>query len=99
MKIESRVFLVAGGGSGLGAATATMLVAAGGKVVIADASDAGEAVARRLGPNAKFLKTDVTDETATQAAGELCVAGFGGVYGPVQFCRGGPPQAVGRQGR
>ena len=43
MKIDSRVFLVTGGASGLGAATVRMLVGAGGKVVIADVSrEAGD---------------------------------------------------------
>ena len=36
MRIENRVFLVTGGRSGLGAATAKMLVEQGGKVVLAD---------------------------------------------------------------
>ena len=68
MRIEHHVFLVAGGGSGLGAATAAMLVAQGGKVVVADVNDAGDWVARQFGAQGKFLRTDVTDETATQAA-------------------------------
>ncbi|SEM53790.1 hypothetical protein SAMN05518845_13320, partial [Variovorax sp. YR750] len=36
MKIEGKVFVVAGGASGLGEGTARMLAANGGKVVIAD---------------------------------------------------------------
>lgn len=36
MQIENGVFVVTGGGSGLGAATARMLVEAGAKVVLAD---------------------------------------------------------------
>ncbi len=36
MKIEGNVFVVTGGASGLGGATAAMIVAQGGKVVIAD---------------------------------------------------------------
>ena len=36
MHIEQRVFLVSGGASGLGEATARMLAAAGGRVMIAD---------------------------------------------------------------
>ena len=99
MKIESHVFLVAGGGSGLGAATAAMLVAAGGKVVIADASDAGDAIAGKLGPNAKFLKTDVTDEANTQAAVDLCAAAFGAIHGAIN-CAGVAPgeRVVGKAG-
>ena len=40
MKIANNVFLVAGGGSGLGAASARMLTEAGAKVVVADLNDA-----------------------------------------------------------
>ena len=53
MQIQNHVFLVTGGGSGLGAASATMLVANGGKVILADVSDAGEAILEQLGPNVR----------------------------------------------
>ena len=47
MKIENSVFVVTGAGSGLGAATARMFAAAGGKVVLADVNrEAGEAAIR-----------------------------------------------------
>ena len=36
MEINNKVFVVTGGGSGLGAATARMIVAAGGKAVLSD---------------------------------------------------------------
>ena len=36
MQIQGNVFIITGGASGLGAATARMLAKAGGKVVIAD---------------------------------------------------------------
>jgi NAD(P)-dependent dehydrogenase (short-subunit alcohol dehydrogenase family) len=99
MQIQNHVFLVTGGGSGLGAATATMLVANGGKVVLGDVSDAGEAVAKKLGQNARFIKTDVTDEASTQAAVQLCVSAFGGIHGLVN-CAGVAPgeRVVGRNG-
>jgi NAD(P)-dependent dehydrogenase (short-subunit alcohol dehydrogenase family) len=99
MQIQNHVFLVTGGGSGLGAATAAMLAANGGKVVLADVSDAGESVAKQLGPNARFVKTDVTDEASTQAAVQLCVAAFGGIHGLVN-CAGVAPgeRVVGRDG-
>ncbi len=41
MQIEKHAFLIAGGGSGLGAATAQRLVSEGANVVIADLNDAG----------------------------------------------------------
>jgi NAD(P)-dependent dehydrogenase (short-subunit alcohol dehydrogenase family) len=87
MKIANHVFLVTGGGSGLGAATASMLAAAGAKVVVADVNDANDGVAKQLGANARFLRTDVTDETATAAAVDLCVTAFGAIHGAIN-CAG-----------
>lgn len=61
MQIQDNVFIVTGGASGLGAATARMLVAQGGKVVLADLQvEAGEALAAEL--QASFVKCDVTSE-------------------------------------
>ena len=99
MQIQNHAFLVAGGGSGLGAATARMLAQAGGKVVIADVNAAGESVAQSLGANARFVKTDVTDEAQTQAAVDLCVSSFGGIHGAVN-CAGIAPgeRVVGKTG-
>jgi NAD(P)-dependent dehydrogenase (short-subunit alcohol dehydrogenase family) len=99
MKISNHAFLVAGGGSGLGAATAAMLVAAGGKVVIADVNDAGAGTAQKLGANARFHKTDVTDEASTQAAVDLCLSTFGGIHGAIN-CAGIAPgeRVVGKNG-
>jgi NAD(P)-dependent dehydrogenase (short-subunit alcohol dehydrogenase family) len=99
MQIQNHVFLVTGGGSGLGAATAAMLVKNGGKVVIADVSDSGETVARDLGANARFAKTDVTDEASMQAAVDLCISAFGALHGLVN-CAGVAPgeRVVGRNG-
>jgi len=99
MKIQDNAFIVAGGGSGLGAATARMLVAAGGRVVIADVNPAGEAVAKELGANARFIRTDVTEEASTQAAVDLCVSAFGAIHGAVN-CAGVAPgeRVVGKTG-
>uniref|UniRef100_UPI003F97AFBD SDR family NAD(P)-dependent oxidoreductase n=1 Tax=Rhodoblastus sp. TaxID=1962975 RepID=UPI003F97AFBD len=50
MQIQDKVFVVTGGGSGLGAAVARQIVAAGGKVVIADINaEAGQKIAAELG--------------------------------------------------
>lgn len=99
MKIENGVFVVTGGGSGLGAATARMLVQAGGKVVLADVNhEAGEAMAAELGAAAAFVATDVTDEASAKAAIDRAVSGFGGLNGLVS-CAGIAPaeKVVGRE--
>ncbi len=100
MQIQNHVFLVTGGGSGLGAASATMLAANGAKVVIADVNEAaGKELAGFLGGAVRFAKADVTDEASTQAAVELCVAQFGALHGLVN-CAGVAPgeRVVGRNG-
>jgi NAD(P)-dependent dehydrogenase (short-subunit alcohol dehydrogenase family) len=84
MDIDGVNALVAGGASGLGAATARRLAAAGAHVTIADLNeDTGTATAEAIG--GRFVKTDVTDpgqvETAVRQAGEIrvsvCCAGIG----------------------
>ncbi|MBI3230367.1 MAG: 3-hydroxyacyl-CoA dehydrogenase [Burkholderiales bacterium] len=66
MQIQNNVFIITGGASGLGAATARMLAQAGGKVVIADVQvEAGEALAKELG--GQFVKCDVCSEADGQA--------------------------------
>lgn len=65
---------MAGGASGLGAATARMLVRAGASVVIADLNtEKGEALAAELGPAASFVEADVSDAEAVSAAVEQAV--------------------------
>jgi len=78
MQIKNSVFLVTGGASGLGAATARMAAENGGKVVIADMqADAGEKFAKEIG--ARFIKTDVTSEADGKAAVERALKEFGGL--------------------
>ena len=61
MHIQNNVFIITGGASGLGAATARMLAANGGKVVLADVqAEAGEKLATEL--QGRFVKCDVTSE-------------------------------------
>jgi NAD(P)-dependent dehydrogenase (short-subunit alcohol dehydrogenase family) len=99
MQIENGVFVVTGGGSGLGAATARMLVEGGGRVVLADVNrEAGEAVAAELGAAAAFVTTDVTDEASAKGAIDRAVSGFGGLNGLIN-CAGVAPaeKVVGRE--
>ena len=70
MDIAGKVFIVTGGASGLGEGTARMLVAHGGKVVLADLQvEKGEALAAELGAgNTAFVRCDVSQEADGQAA-------------------------------
>src|SRR6267142_2710567 len=78
MQIKNSVFLITGGASGLGAATARMAAENGGKVVIADMqADVGEKFAKEIG--ARFVKTDVTSEADGKAAVERALKEFGGL--------------------
>ena len=88
MELQGAGALIAGGASGLGAATARTLAAGGASVVIADLNaERGEALAAELG--GEFLPADVTDPVAVEAAVErateaerglrvsVCCAGIG----------------------
>ena len=78
MQIKNSVFLVTGGASGLGAATARMAAEGGGKVVIADLQvEAGEKLAKELG--GRYARTDVTSEADGKAAVALALKEFGGL--------------------
>ena len=87
MELKNSTFIVTGGASGLGAATARAIAQAGGNVVIADVNaDAGNALAKELG-RARFIKTDVTAEADAKAAVALALKEFGGLQGLVN-CAG-----------
>jgi NAD(P)-dependent dehydrogenase (short-subunit alcohol dehydrogenase family) len=88
MHLQGSTFIVTGGASGLGGATAQMVVEAGGNVVIADLKEAeGQAHAKDLGARAKFVRTDVTDEASAKAAVAAAIAAFGAVHALVN-CAG-----------
>ena len=88
MQIEGSTFIVTGGASGLGAATARMIVDGGGRVVIADLKeDEGRRCAGTLGTTATFIRTDVADEASGKAAVAAAIDAFGAVHGLVN-CAG-----------
>lgn len=69
MQLENAKAVVSGGASGLGLATAKRVVAAGGRVTLLDLNEEqGAKSAAELGPAARFVRTDVADEAAVQAA-------------------------------
>ena len=100
MQIQDKVFLVSGGASGLGAATAQMLVAAGAKVMLVDMNaEAVAAQAEKLGAQARWSVADVSQEAPAQAAVHAAVEAFGGLHGLVN-CAGvvGAEKILGKNG-
>ncbi len=88
MDITGKVALVSGGASGLGAATAKMIVEEGGHVVIADLNEqAGQALAKELGHHARFVRTDVADAAQAEAAVRTAMDAFGALHISIQ-CAG-----------
>ncbi|MCR1826159.1 SDR family NAD(P)-dependent oxidoreductase [Pseudomonas oleovorans] len=78
MRIDESVFLICGGASGLGLATARELVGCGGKVVLLDINvEAGQQALVELGGNARFVCADITREEDGQLAVAQALAAFG----------------------
>lgn len=98
MKIEGLAAVVTGAASGLGAATAAMLSAAGARVTILDRDrETGEAQARAIA--GQFIQADVTDAVGIGAALDEAEAVFG-VARILVNCAGIAPaiKTVGRDG-
>jgi 3(or 17)beta-hydroxysteroid dehydrogenase len=81
-RLENKIVLISGGASGIGAATARLVVREGGKAVLADRdADKGAALAGELGPSTLFVPLDVTQEADWQKAVATTVETFGGLHG------------------
>ena len=81
-RLENKVVLLSGGASGIGAATARMIVREGGKAIVADRDEAkGHALAAELGEAAHFVPLDVVQEESWQAAVAASVEKFGALHG------------------
>lgn len=88
MDIKGRTFLISGGGSGLGAATARQLATAGGNVVLADINaSAGTTTQAAIGDAALFVKTDITSEEEVKQAISTTITHFGQLDGAIN-CAG-----------
>jgi len=88
MALDGKTFIITGGGSGLGAATARMYAEAGANVVVSDMNAEGAAsVAAEIGDKARSIECNVTDEAQVQAAIDLAIEAFGGLNGAVN-CAG-----------
>jgi NAD(P)-dependent dehydrogenase (short-subunit alcohol dehydrogenase family) len=95
MVIRDRTFLITGGSSGLGAATARRLAAAGARVAVLDVSvAAGEALASEIGADACFVETDVRDDASVSNAIAAIAARFGALHGAINCAGVAPAERV-----
>jgi NAD(P)-dependent dehydrogenase (short-subunit alcohol dehydrogenase family) len=83
MRLEGKVTIVTGGGSGMGRVAAELFAREGARVVVADyAEDAGVATVdgvRRAGGEATFVRTDVANEDDARRMVGHAVATYGRV--------------------
>src|SRR5216117_1826978 len=100
MRIEGSSALIAGGASGLGAATARALHESGADVVIADLNaEKGQSLAAELGQRASFLEANVMEPEPVKAAVDAAATAQGGLR--ISVCCAGigwAQRTAGRQG-
>jgi len=95
LRLENRTFLITGGASGLGAATARLFAQNGAGVVVADVNEAaGEETAAGIGERARFVRTDVTDEGSVRKAVDAALQSFGALHGLINCAGIGPARKV-----
>ncbi|MFP3925968.1 3-hydroxyacyl-CoA dehydrogenase [Pseudomonas sp. W5-36] len=100
MQIGGKVFLVSGGASGLGAASAQMLIDAGASVMLVDVNaEALAAHVEKLGGKARASVSDITRESDVQAAVDAALSAFGQINGVIN-CAGivGAEKILGKEG-
>ncbi|MBA1187758.1 3-hydroxyacyl-CoA dehydrogenase [Pseudomonas entomophila] len=100
MQIEHQHFVVSGAASGLGAATARMLVEAGARVMLIDVdAQALSREAEAMGDRVRFAVADVSEEDAVRAAIATAMEAFGSLQGLVN-CAGivGAEKVLGKHG-
>jgi 3-oxoacyl-[acyl-carrier protein] reductase len=80
-RLQDKVALITGAGSGIGRASAERFAAEGAQVAVVDLKGAGETVAaiEAAGGEAIALTTDVADEDAVAAMAEVALERFGKV--------------------
>jgi 3-oxoacyl-[acyl-carrier protein] reductase len=80
MRLEGKIAIVTGGGSGFGEGIAAKFVAEGAKVLIADRDAAGgERVATALGANARSVRVDVANAADVTTMFDAARDHFGGL--------------------
>jgi NAD(P)-dependent dehydrogenase (short-subunit alcohol dehydrogenase family) len=100
MQIEDVRAIITGGASGLGLATAEMVVRGGGRVALFDVNEqAGAAALQSLGAQASFHKVDVTSEAAVIESVKAAAGAMGALNAAVNCAGIGTPRRfVGKEG-
>jgi len=88
-RLDGKVAVITGAGSGIARAAAGIFTREGAQVVVAELNpELGAAAALEAGNNAIFVPTDVTDEVSAEAVMKQAVEHFGGLH--ILFnCAGG----------
>jgi len=80
MRLGGKIAVVTGAGRGIGAAIAEAFIREGAQVIIAERDETtGAETAARLGDNAFFIRTDVTDQDSVDTAIAETLARNGGI--------------------
>lgn len=78
MRLEGKVALITGGGSGMGKVASELFAGEGANVVLTDVNDeAGEATAAAIGDSAHFVHADVSREPDAESMVAAAVERFG----------------------
>jgi NAD(P)-dependent dehydrogenase (short-subunit alcohol dehydrogenase family) len=84
MRLDGKVAVITGGGSGMGRVAAELFAGEGAKVVLTDVNDdAGEAAAAAItaaGGDAAYVHADVSKEADAEAMVKAAVERFGGLH-------------------
>lgn len=84
MRLDGKVAVITGGGSGMGKIASELFASEGAKVVLTDVNDeAGEAAAARIvagGGDAAYVHADVSKESEAEAMVQTAVERFGGLH-------------------
>lgn len=95
MQISGHHFAITGAASGLGAATARLILARGGKVTLLDRNrEAGEALVNQMGDHARFAAVDVTDDQGMGDALKKTVEILGPLRGAIACAGIAPSEKV-----